>query len=149
MACASIIHIPIFYKEITFPFLQDEDDSVLSIFQSRDGNVWLGTNYSGVFVVDPKRYVIRRLASFPVSERMLLLFYIEDADGLLWFGSRGGLLVYDWATDCYSQFFHDRTNSVSLVHNSIMSCIWTERATCGWVPAVELVTWIGTNRIFE
>ncbi len=122
-----------FYKEITVPYLQDEDDSVLSIFQSRDGNVWLGTYYSGVFVVDPKRYVIRRLASFPVSERNATVrSIIEDADGLMWFGSRGGLLVYDRATDSYSQFFHDRTNPVSLVHNSIIE-LYLDRKGDMWL----------------
>ena len=74
------------------------DKSVHSMCVDREGNLWLGTSYDGVYLMARNRSGMRRFypsganPDFPRKVRSIE----EDMEGILWIGSEnGGLIRYD------------------------------------------------------
>ena len=77
------------------------DKSVHSMCVDREGNLWLGTTYDGIYLMARNRSGMRRFypsgsnPAFPRKVRSIE----EDPDGILWIGSEnGGLIRYDRRT---------------------------------------------------
>ena len=79
-----------------------QDKSIRAACTDREGNIWLGTRYAGVFQMARNRADIRRFypVGDPPSFGRRIREIVEDEDGVLWIGSEnGGLMRYDPATD--------------------------------------------------
>lgn len=77
------------------------DKSVHSMCVDREGNLWLGTSYDGVYIMARNRSGMQRFypsgltPAFPRKVRSIE----EDPEGILWIGSEnGGLVRYDRRT---------------------------------------------------
>lgn len=99
-----------------------QKDEVQTIYQSKDGTIWIGTYYSGIYYVKPGHNNAELLADFPQEERKSTVrAIVEDPSGLMWFGTRGGLLSYDRKEGSYNLFKSDIGNNISLIQNSVLS----------------------------
>jgi ligand-binding sensor domain-containing protein len=67
------------------------DNSVWSLFEDKDGNIWIGTYYNGVSKFDGNSWT-----NYNTSDGLLqnsVLAISQDRDGDMWFGTQGGLSV--------------------------------------------------------
>ena len=93
-------------------------------FTSRDGMLWIGTPYENwistpggnLYHIDPSRKTIPRyLTSSHVN------FFCEEPKGILWIGTRKGLVQKNLHTQQEKIWVHDSTNENSLADNWVMS----------------------------
>lgn len=93
-------------------------------FNSRDGMLWFGTPYEtwistpggNIYSVDPSRKTITRdLTSSQVN------FFCEEPEGILWIGTKNGLVQKNLLTQQKKIWVHDSTNENSLADNWVMS----------------------------
>ncbi|MBS1659929.1 MAG: response regulator, partial [Bacteroidetes bacterium] len=90
-------------------------NEVYCISEDRDGEVWLGTNGSGVNILKNGR-VVRRLTPHPSMAGDVLFQmngYVraiqEDRDGKMWIGTHGGgIAVYDGKAGRFEVFSQER-----------------------------------------
>lgn len=78
-----------------------QDKSIRASCIDREGNIWIGTRYAGVFQLARNRADIKRfypVGNNPVFGRRIREI-VEDEDGVLWIGSENaGLIRYDPST---------------------------------------------------
>jgi ligand-binding sensor domain-containing protein/signal transduction histidine kinase len=66
-------------------------NSVLSMLQTRDGYLWIGT-YEGLARFDGLRFTVFDKSNTPEIQNNGMLVMVEGADGALWIGTPNGLL---------------------------------------------------------
>jgi signal transduction histidine kinase/ligand-binding sensor domain-containing protein/DNA-binding NarL/FixJ family response regulator len=97
---------------------------IMTIFESRDGRIWLGTQDHGANVLDPDTGYIRQLpydsaASGAVSAGSVTAI-AEDPAGNMWLGTDGGGLDLARADGTVTKVFrHDPKNPASLPSNTV------------------------------
>ncbi len=105
--------------------LPDSDkpfDEIHALYLDSDRLLWIGTYNEGVFTVDPNTRNVEKVKSWVRFNRSETIRAIEeDHEGIMWFGTRGGLVAYDKTTRDYSTFLRDEDESLSLSLNSILS----------------------------
>jgi ligand-binding sensor domain-containing protein len=101
-------------KELHFNHLYIEDGlperSILSLFQDKEGYMWIGTG-NGLVRYDgykPKVY------KFGIEGFLVINNIYEDRKGILWVGTGRGLYRYDRAKDHFIQYNPRLTDSTSL-----------------------------------
>lgn len=105
------------HLSVSNPVLNDE---ICAIFRNKDGKIWIGTYTRGIVIVDPLTLKCEQLIIDRSNERSNTVRAIAmDENGKYWFGTRGGLYIYNKETNTYLQYEHDERESGSLVHNSI------------------------------
>jgi len=74
--------------------------AVNALYADKDGNIWIGSMYQGVFRYNPKRKELERIElskhSLGVSSSWVIY---GDLSGTIWIGNRLGLLRYNKDTD--------------------------------------------------
>ena len=107
-------------------------DYVQSIFQDREGNVWVGTGEGGL-----NKY--RTDGSFdyftwlPTKKVYTVMSICEDSSGKLWIGTLGeGLLRFDPQRKGFDQFKNDPAISGSLSHN-VVPAVLADRLNRLWI----------------
>jgi len=82
----------VLFKDGTYSEYEDTESissgSINSIFEDREGNIWIGTANKGLSKVSPGKFRMTRL-SIPVNA------ICEDKNGLIWIGTDDGLLCYE------------------------------------------------------
>jgi ligand-binding sensor domain-containing protein/signal transduction histidine kinase/CheY-like chemotaxis protein len=68
-------------------------NSVLSLAQTRDGYLWLGT-WEGLVRFDGARFVVFDKRNTPALRSHTIRALVEDAEGTLWVGTEQGLVTY-------------------------------------------------------
>jgi len=89
-------------NEVTQYLFSDElgqNTGVDSVCEDTDGNMWLGTGSSGLLKLDRDRTRFIRYRSNPRDPESLgagiVLALLEDREGSIWVGTRGGLARFD------------------------------------------------------
>ena len=72
--------------------------TVWSLFQDRDGYLWLGIQSGGIRRFDGETFHAFTEQDVDVLARNVVPAIYQDREGLLWFGSYGGLVRYDGET---------------------------------------------------
>ena len=112
--------------------------AVTSLWQGRDGFLWVGTldglgRYDGYEV---KAFRHDAGDSTTLSDNYLNIRALyEDQAGRLWIGTRQGLNRFDPATEQVRRYRHDPGDSLSLSHDNVLAIHKTRRG----------VLWIGTQ----
>lgn len=70
------------------------DNYISCIYPATDGNIWLGTNNSGVQILDPGKGSMDRLKE-PILDNSTVCSISTDGNGRLWIGTSQGLFWYD------------------------------------------------------
>ena len=80
---------------------------VLELLEGHDGRIWLGTNYEGLFRLDPVTGHIEHVALDGKNHYISVLE--QDDRGRVIFGVDNGFFRYDPAVDRYEHFLHNDT----------------------------------------
>jgi len=108
-------------EKLLLPETHIPDDEIHSLFFDSDHILWIGTHYSGVYAAYPNSRTLKKIDSWVASNRMETVRAIqEDEKGIMWFGTRGGLVSYNKATQTYDYFLRDEDDG-SLSLNSVLS----------------------------
>lgn len=82
----------VLFKDGTYSEYEDSESistgSINSIFEDREGNIWIGTANKGLSKVSPGKFRMNRLT---VSVNAIC----EDSKGLIWIGTDDGLICYE------------------------------------------------------
>ncbi len=110
--------------------------SCKSIYEDRDGDIWIGTWDNGLFRYSPKEH---RYYEYPrVNERNSVHVIWQDSDGKMWLGTWDcGLVRVDNPKDMknvrFTTYRHDASNPASLSDNIIYSIVGDSLSGTMWV----------------
>lgn len=99
-------------------------NTVISLYEDRNGLIWLGINKEGVNYYSPKSVSIKYFKNTDnqAANENDVLQVLEDARGNLWLGTDGGGLNFlDRTTGTYKSFKHDPQNPQSIGSNIVVS----------------------------
>jgi signal transduction histidine kinase/AraC-like DNA-binding protein/streptogramin lyase/ActR/RegA family two-component response regulator len=102
------------------------DPEIYSIYESRDGKIWLGTEAGGINILDTKEDRFRYLThdenhSNTISSNSIKSI-LQDRKGNFWIGTfLGGLNYYQVNENSFHHYVHDPDNTNSLINNTV----WT------------------------
>ncbi len=112
------------------------DKQIKSLYQGRDGSIWLGTIAHGLY-----RYYASspQLQHYTIANGLphnLIGTITSDAQGILWLGTEGGLAKLNPQTNKISIYRHQNTNAHSITSNSIEALMFDQQGTL-WIGTYE------------
>ncbi|WP_304064422.1 hybrid sensor histidine kinase/response regulator transcription factor [Pedobacter glucosidilyticus] len=121
------------------PILRDHkilQKSFIRTIQKDDhGNVWIGTEFYGVFVYNKKRNSLRNLSQLATKNGLPINavreIFIKNKDEV-WLGTREGLVVYHIKQNKFTNYVNDKYDLTSISHN-IIRCITKDKANNYWI----------------
>lgn len=109
-------------KRIPLPDTSRPYDEIDSFCFDSENTLWIGTYNSGVYTTNPKTQIVNKVNNWVKFDRSETIRAIqEDHNGLIWFGTRGGLVVFDKTSQTYTSFLRDEDESLTLSLNSVLS----------------------------
>lgn len=95
-----------------------------SVYASKTGTLWLGSNGDGFCQFDQKTNKFKNYrvnhSDLVINNRVNVIRNIkEDADGNIWLSTYGGLVKFVTKTENITHWIHNDDNLKSLAHNSI------------------------------
>lgn len=104
--------------------------------QTSDGDMWFGSENSGVFRFDAKKGGIKTYTVKEGCSNCLASDWIKDMlvydDKTLWFATQNGISQLDITSDTFTTYQHDATNS-NTVSDNVVRSLMKDRASCVWV----------------
>ncbi|MBK7629262.1 MAG: hypothetical protein IPJ23_00710 [Ignavibacteriales bacterium] len=121
------------------------DDGTNSLYEDKNGNLWIGTIYGNINRFDRKTEIFNYKnvsdlldvlpdqaddfyeypLSFSRNQKTTITSLAEDKDGKLWIGTWGsGIIVIDKFFKLYHHFYFDKNNPGGLKTNRIMDLIF-------------------------
>ncbi|WP_210330275.1 hybrid sensor histidine kinase/response regulator [Aliikangiella sp. G2MR2-5] len=112
-------------------------NSITTLFKSKDGRLWLGTQNGLAWYDGYKFHVFSKTQGDPDSISDNFIWSItEDKYGKLWIGTRnGGLNRYDPTTNQFKSFRYDQQDPSSLRSDNIQSLLYDSQERL----------WVGTS----
>ncbi|MBW8051082.1 MAG: PAS domain S-box protein [Cytophagales bacterium] len=108
-------------------------DEILSIFQDREGNIWLGTSGAGICKFESMRFSIYSEKGGLADNMVFSIF--EDRSGSYWFGTYGGISKYDPDKLHYTNY----SVNDGLIHNKVRQIIEDRKGDL-WIATREGVS---------
>lgn len=95
----------------TETFLYSESDTntlssnnLFSILKDNKGKLWIGTSGEGINRMDLKSKKIERFENVENIRYKTITSMVEDDDHNIWFGSKSGIIKYDYDSDTFNTF---------------------------------------------
>lgn len=114
----------------------DQANKVVAIRQTINGDLWFGTEFSGVFRLDATKTTVQRYAFKEGCSNCISSDWIKDIliydDNTLWFATQNGISQLNIAAGVFTNYLHDVTNINTLSDNGVR-CLMKDRASCVWV----------------
>jgi PAS domain S-box-containing protein len=122
------------------------NNSIYSIIQDNQGNIWISTFGKGLNIINPlgDRFIHYKSESGDknsLSNNQVNTF-LEDND-FLWIGTEGGLNRYNKKDDTFKQYLHDPLNKQSIGSNAVWAICKDKKGNL-WVG-----TWGGGLNRFD
>ncbi|MFY0673604.1 MAG: histidine kinase [Bacteroidia bacterium] len=114
--------------------------AITSIFQDAEGNVWVGSNGSGMAIYNPASRLFRGLEpddfdDFSISDGSIT-DVIQDKSGVVWIGTyNGGINVYDRFINQFRLYQHRKGSDKGLSESRVFAIYETEQGD----------VWVGTD----
>lgn len=100
---------------------ESRENEVWDIFQDRENQIWVGTYLGGLKIFDNEKHSFSEIKLGQDNPRAITVRAIaQDSNGDLWFGTRGGLYTFDYASRNIKYYNNEEDNPFSLVHNSVL-----------------------------
>lgn len=131
------------------------DVDVRSLYEARDGALWVSTNTGGLNRRDPGtgRFVqFHHDSADPASLSDESVYGVgEDADGNLWVGTQNGLNRLDADGRSFTRFFHERARAGGLAHDWVYAVHLGRSSGRLWIATVGggIDRWDPAGRRFE
>lgn len=72
-------------------------NTILSLFESKNKLIWIGTAGSGLFSFNPKNQKLQSFSNFPEFKEKLVVAITESKDGAIWLTGKTGITKLDLA----------------------------------------------------
>ena len=98
-----------------------EDKTINNLLVDNDGNLWIGTYSSGIFLLKNGKFIHYLPAERNSANRAtnyILTFY-EDNSGNVWIGTYGGLLLYNSKDNNFNSYQQELNNPKTLSNNYV------------------------------
>ena len=109
-----------FNKNKTF-----SSNNIRSIYKDKEGNIWLGTDDTGVDKFNTKTGELTNYSNNPENKNSFcnntVWSIIEDNSGYIWFGTANGLAKYDKKQNKFKFYFNNENDIHSLSNNFIFN----------------------------
>lgn len=119
-----------------------------TLYADRTGYIWIGTDGSGLDKFDPKKGTFVHYRSNRYNQFSIICDTIrtvlEDKNGNIWVGTKGGLSKYDTTTQKFTNFKSILNDPRSLSHNHVRS-LFEDRAGIIWIATGSAFINDGTN----
>ncbi len=79
-------------------------NAILYIYESNDGQVWIGSNGGGIFKINPENGDIINLTISDGLAQEQVYDILEVDEGVLWFATHGGLTKYEHETGRFQNY---------------------------------------------
>lgn len=130
----SLLNKQLEYFEL--PFGENDNNEIWDIYLDDDGDIWVGTYSSGVFIINPQNRNYQRIELKPALPRTETVKAIsKGVFGEYWIGTRGGLFRYSKTRGVSGFFRQSLQEPRSLSNNSVLSITHDAKGE----------TWIGTR----
>ncbi|MCB0641503.1 MAG: hypothetical protein KDC44_07675, partial [Phaeodactylibacter sp.] len=124
-----------------------KSNKVTTLFEDRNGNLWIGTSYTGFYRYNRELDNFEQFANDPQNMNSLsnnnVWAIFEDQAGYLWIGTEKGLNRFDPTTGQFIHFRSDPLDSRSLKHDFVYTITQSPDGTL-WIGTEE-----GLNRVIE
>ncbi len=80
---------------------------ITCLYQDAKGNIWIGTNTSGVQILNPRTGKIKKAGEDIFQNNCTICSIIGDNDGRIWISTSTGLFEYDPDTDDFKSYTAD------------------------------------------
>jgi len=128
------------------------DNQVMDLFEDHTGMLWVGTR-NGLNCFDPRRghrtalYQYNSADETSISSNWVSQRAIgEDQQGNLWIGTQNGLNRLNPARTHFDRFYHDPTNTSSIIDN-VIRAVCVDRSGIIWLGSNDAgVSWFDPNR---
>ncbi len=108
------------------------DNTIHSIYENRDGLLWIGTD-RGLDRLDPiTGTFVKDLTEFHAIQDVPVYAINEDGQGALWVGTEQGLFQWDQANNQFIEYVHDPNKADSISNDSIR-CIFKDSQNRLWI----------------
>ncbi len=115
-------------------------NDVHAVMVDHAGNVWIGTNGSGLDVRAKATGVFTHFRHDPQEPGSLasnvVYTLLEDRDGVVWVGTDKGLLKFSATDGTFTRYAHDPANPNSLTSNRVMSLTQDANGTI-WISHLD------------
>jgi diguanylate cyclase (GGDEF)-like protein len=110
-------------------------DIINTLFQDKNGDIWIGSEDKGTFVFEPGRGVVRHFVNDASKADSLcsnaIIDILEDNQSRMFFATEDGLCQLDSDEQSFIQFRHDDKNLSSLLHDRVYS-LFQDRGGVLW-----------------
>jgi len=111
------------------------NNSIYSLFQDKQGNIWIGTFGNGINIVNPINDKFIHFKKEPGSKNSLnnnqVNVFWEEND-FLWIGTEGGLNRYNKKDGTFKHYIHDPLNNKSIGSDAVWAICKDKRGSL-WV----------------
>ena len=113
---------------------------IRKLFEDSKGNIWIGTGYEGVIVLDKERQQFIKYRHDPKNPNSLsidrnIAAFCEDKEGNIWMGSSNGIDVWHPATNKFTNY--NGKNSNLSDGNITVTALFTDSKGNMWVGTME------------
>jgi signal transduction histidine kinase len=104
------------------------NSDVYSFWLDKDNNIWIGTDFGGINILNKKENSFRYLTSHKNNPGNLCSNSIksmaDDGNGNLWIGTfQGGICVYNIKTGAFTNYNHNPEDPKSLIDRRVWSIV--------------------------
>lgn len=86
------------FQRIEYADILTRKITILSLLESHDGKIWIGTVSSGAIIYDPETKKASSVLRDNGSVNLVISAMLEDQHGKIWMSTSGGIRVYDPST---------------------------------------------------
>ncbi|MBN1791132.1 MAG: hypothetical protein JW830_11585, partial [Bacteroidales bacterium] len=128
------------YKDLVDPVeSMNSRNSVLTICEDKDKNIWIGTDGMGIDIIHPKTYKVKNIVAEKGNLNSIqgdvVTEIFRDRNDDLWIGTYlEGMSRLNWKTKQYTHYRHNAKNSNSLCGNNVWTILEDKKG----------FLWIGT-----
>lgn len=120
------------------------EDKINALYEDKKGTIWVGTETQGIFLLNPETGTSDSLFLSQLSLSKSINVIDGDKDGNIWIGTKGGIYIYNPATE-EKRYYNTRNG---LAHNNIHD-IFTDSKGMVWVAAHSNRVSVYNGKTFE
>lgn len=113
-----------------FTIFKQKGDNIVSLFEDSKGNIWIGTNGSGVYCYSPSNNILEWISSVDGLKQGIICGITEDKLGNIWLTGKNGVSVININTKNIQNFttsdglLSNNFNNGALIYSKLLDQIY-------------------------